>query len=455
MELNKSYPQAICEELKKYVKGQDEYCKQLSVFGHLHELKCKGLIDRKMASNLLVVGPSGCGKTYGVEVLAKLLNCNFKKVDCSNITSIGYKGNSIGKMMLSLDVDDENGLIVFFDELDKVYDPYQESNRAATKVYEEFLKLMEDDQYAYEESTIDLSKVSFIFAGAFLRLTDKKNKSDLFTNQKNDIQLIDDDFVRYENVPVEFMGRIDKVISVNQLSYQQYEDIIFHSKGSLYQRLDMLIQRRKGQLYVSDDVKEHLIDLASTSQFGVRGVNKEIKTFINEYLYQSEMNYQIQEFHILNYHHETQEYEYQVIKEPIVIEKKEKSKLYIEDKDDIERVQEFLDFFKEEVKSLNENEQKGIKILLDYHVDMLVSLYMAEFEISYNLFKIFVQQGIFRSLIMIEDLYQDEMELDDADYQKAIETRQALHEYGSEEELRDILYKKIELFEDMEVCING
>lgn len=56
---------------------------------------------------------------------------------------------------------------------------------------------------------------------------------------------------------------------------------------------------------------------------------------------------------------------------------------------------------------------------------------------------------------MIEDLYQDEMELDDADYQKAIETRQALHEYGSEEELRDILYKKIELFEDMEVCING
>lgn len=451
MEMNKSYPQVICEELKKYVKGQDEYCKQLSIIGYFHNLKCLGLIDQKIKSNLLVVGPSGCGKTYGVEVLAKLLDCHYQKIDCSSITAAGYKGSDIAKVIVNLEIDDDKGTIVFFDEIDKVYDPYQEGKRSATKVYEEFLKLMEDEIYIYEDNQIDLSKVTFIFAGAFLNLSQKKSKENLFAHSDEDLMLTAEDFVRYEKIPVEFMGRIDRVISLRPLTKELYKEIIFHAKDSLYQKFETLLNKSHCELIVSQEVKDHLLDVASTSPFGVRGVNCQIKEMINEFLYQNESMIEIHSF-VISYHQTENRYIYNAVKKPVVIEEDE---LISDEYEDAADVNELIDFLKKEIIIQNPLERKmneGVNILIDYHLDIINSLKETCCKTSLWLFKRFVRDGISRSLFNIEDAF--DIELEDSDYKKALETKKSLEAYGGEETVKQEVMKMIEKYEDMEEIIN-
>ena len=96
--------------LDKYVIGQEEYKKRLSIAAAYHFAMIKYLSDhpdqasvkRFRKKNTLIAGPSGSGKTYCVEVLGDLLQVPTLIVDATDYTEAGYVGKSADDMIREL-----------------------------------------------------------------------------------------------------------------------------------------------------------------------------------------------------------------------------------------------------------------------------------------------------------------------------------------------------------------
>jgi ATP-dependent Clp protease ATP-binding subunit ClpX len=103
-------PKEIKAHLDKYVIGQEEYKKRLSIAAAYHFAMIKYLSDhpdqvsvkRFRKKNTLIAGPSGSGKTYCVEVIGDLLQVPTLIVDATDYTEAGYVGKSADDMIREL-----------------------------------------------------------------------------------------------------------------------------------------------------------------------------------------------------------------------------------------------------------------------------------------------------------------------------------------------------------------
>jgi ATP-dependent Clp protease ATP-binding subunit ClpX len=103
-------PKEIKGHLDKYIIGQEEYKKRLSIAAAYHFAMIKYLSDhpdqasvkRFRKKNTLIAGPSGSGKTYCVEVLGDLLQVPTLIVDATDYTEAGYVGKSADDMIREL-----------------------------------------------------------------------------------------------------------------------------------------------------------------------------------------------------------------------------------------------------------------------------------------------------------------------------------------------------------------
>ena len=97
--LNVPTPADIKAELDRYVIGQEQAKKILSVAVHNHynRLKSKNLYDTSDVdldkSNVLLIGPTGSGKTLIARTLAKMLDVPFCITDATTLTEAGYVGD--------------------------------------------------------------------------------------------------------------------------------------------------------------------------------------------------------------------------------------------------------------------------------------------------------------------------------------------------------------------------
>ncbi|MBW1708705.1 MAG: AAA family ATPase [Deltaproteobacteria bacterium] len=133
-------PKQIKEHLDKYVIGQEEYKKRVSIAAayhfamlkYLHENPDQHKVKRFRKKNTITAGPSGSGKTYCIEVLGDLLEVPTLIVDATDYTEAGYVGKSADDMIREL-IDlapgstrkeqanfvSTHGGIIFIDEIDK------------------------------------------------------------------------------------------------------------------------------------------------------------------------------------------------------------------------------------------------------------------------------------------------------------------------------------------------
>jgi endopeptidase Clp ATP-binding regulatory subunit ClpX len=133
-------PLEIKSHLDKYVIGQEEYKKRISIAASYHFAMIQYLREHPEASevkrfrkkNTIIAGPSGSGKTYCVEVLGDLLEVPALIVDATDYTEAGYVGKSADDMVREL-IDlapgsnreeqaqfiSQHGGIIFIDEIDK------------------------------------------------------------------------------------------------------------------------------------------------------------------------------------------------------------------------------------------------------------------------------------------------------------------------------------------------
>ncbi len=215
-------PRQIKEHLDRYVIGQEEYKKRLSIAAafhfaiirHLEEQVEECNVKRFRKKNTIIAGPSGSGKTYCAEVLGDLLEIPTLIVDATDYTEAGYVGKSADDMIRELidiapggnrqekaDFVNRFGGIIFIDEIDKKakdgkligHDISREGfQRAVLKLVErkfvsidnpmspasQFQEVMDRQRPSgkKQKNMISTEKILFIVGGSFKRPTDDLEK---------------------------------------------------------------------------------------------------------------------------------------------------------------------------------------------------------------------------------------------------------------------------------------
>ncbi|MEW6263048.1 MAG: AAA family ATPase [Thermodesulfobacteriota bacterium] len=133
-------PKEIKAHLDKFVIGQEEYKKRVSIAAayhfamlrHMHDHPDQTRVRRFRKKNTITAGPSGSGKTYCIEVLGDLLEVPTLIVDATDYTEAGYVGKNADDMIREL-IDlapgssrpeqaafvSRHGGLIFIDEIDK------------------------------------------------------------------------------------------------------------------------------------------------------------------------------------------------------------------------------------------------------------------------------------------------------------------------------------------------
>jgi ATP-dependent Clp protease ATP-binding subunit ClpX len=123
-------PAEIHEVLNKYVIGQEDAKKVLSVavYNHYKRVNAGQKADdiELQKSNILLIGPTGVGKTLLAQTLARLLNVPFAIADATSLTEAGYVGEDVENILLKLiqaadyDLEKAEKGIVYIDEVHKL-----------------------------------------------------------------------------------------------------------------------------------------------------------------------------------------------------------------------------------------------------------------------------------------------------------------------------------------------
>ena len=288
----------IMRKLKEKVIGQDEYVKQLSIFGFKHELNQKLIEEGKspINNNLLVVGPTGSGKTFAAKELSRILDIPFYEVDCSNVVQTGYKGMTSVEHILQ---DAVNKLgsgvrhaIIYLDEFDKIYDQHLDAIGEGLAQQQNFLKMLEPneiifrrdkDRYDEKARFLDTSGISFIATGSFDFVHRKKNRGtkkmgfDTKTEEKK--TLTKDDIIAAGFLP-ELIGRFATIINLKELDKEDYYRILVDSKDSAYTQYQEFFDAAGVRLKIEDPVFVEMAREAYEKKVGARGLND----VLNDYL---------------------------------------------------------------------------------------------------------------------------------------------------------------------------
>ncbi len=98
-------PKQIVHELDKYIIGQDEAKKAVSIAlrnRYRRSLLSAELQDDITPKNIIMKGPTGVGKTEIARRLAKLVKAPFIKVEATKYTEVGYVGRDVESMVRDL-----------------------------------------------------------------------------------------------------------------------------------------------------------------------------------------------------------------------------------------------------------------------------------------------------------------------------------------------------------------
>ena len=98
-------PKQICEELDKYIIGQDKAKKAVAIALRNRYRRSRlslELQEEITPKNIIMKGPTGVGKTEIARRLAKLVSAPFVKIEATKFTEVGYVGRDVESMIRDL-----------------------------------------------------------------------------------------------------------------------------------------------------------------------------------------------------------------------------------------------------------------------------------------------------------------------------------------------------------------
>ena len=315
-------PRAIVDELDRYVVGQEQAKRALSVavYNHYKRIQMSQDDDSEIElqkSNILLLGPTGCGKTLLAQTLAKLLNVPFAIADATALTEAGYVGEDVENILLKLiqaadyDVKKAETGIIYIDEVDKVArkseSPSITRDVSGEGVQQALLKILEGTsasvppqggrKHPHQEFlTIDTTNILFICGGAFANLDKVIEKrvghkgigfgAAISARSEHDpgkifAQCLPEDLVNYGLIP-EFIGRLPVTSAVHQLTRADLISILTEPRNALTKQFQTFFAFDGIELVFADDALDCVADKALERETGARGLRSIIEDVLLE-----------------------------------------------------------------------------------------------------------------------------------------------------------------------------
>lgn len=317
-------PKEIKAHLDKYVIGQDQAKKQLSIAVYNHYKRLLHATDENREveiekSNIIMIGETGTGKTLLAKTIAKELNVPFCIVDATILTEAGYVGEDVESILSRLlmvadyDVERAEKGIVFIDEIDKI--ARKSDNPSITRdvsgegVQQGLLKLLEgsivnvppqggrkhpDQKYIQ----VNTQNILFIAGGAFDGIKElierRMNKQAIgFSSQKlakkdeeeyilKNIDAID---LRSFGLIPELLGRFPIITYLDKLTKETMIRIMKEPKNSIVNQFVELFKMDGIELVFEDDAIEKIVEHTMEKGLGARGLRGTTEKVLEDYMF--------------------------------------------------------------------------------------------------------------------------------------------------------------------------
>lgn len=323
-------PAELKTELDKYVIGQDEAKRTLSVavYNHYKRINALAAAGGKPSeddveigkSNILLLGPTGVGKTLLAQTLARMLDVPFAIADATTLTEAGYVGEDVENILLRLiqaadfDVSKAERGIIFIDEIDKI--SRKSENRSITRdvsgegVQQALLKIVEGTvsnvppqggrKHPNQEFIqINTANILFICGGAFdgmreivenrlgratvgynaptLSAAERKKSADLHKVTQQDI-------IKYGLIP-ELVGRLPVITVLDPLDKEALVRILTEPKNALTKQYKKLFEYDGVELEFTPEALDAIAEKAAALQNGARGLRSVTEKIMNGYMF--------------------------------------------------------------------------------------------------------------------------------------------------------------------------
>lgn len=326
-------PQAIARHLDRFVIGQREAKKVLSValcdhFQHVRMAQEGQATPHYQKQNVLLLGPTGVGKTHLIRSAADLIGVPFVKADATKFSETGYVGGDVDDLVRDLyrragnDAKKAEHGIIYLDEVDKLATRLPGAGRdvSGRGVQTNLLKLMEDGDVPLVSpndvtgqlqsamaamrggtpaaETLNTRHILFIVSGAFSGMADVvrnrmlraraaaakrgPGKAGSPVTPKESVRRLDDvdwllaqmttpDLIEFGLEP-EFIGRLPVRVACHGLDEEDLFDVLRKSESSLIHQYERAFAAYGIEVEFRDDGLRRLAQRAGAEATGARGL---------------------------------------------------------------------------------------------------------------------------------------------------------------------------------------
>ena len=290
-------PRKLYKEIRKTVIGQDDAIKQIvtTIWENFYG---------DTTNNMIILGPSGSGKTEIIRQVSKLLNIPLLLTSVTGMSQAGYVGRGTDEILKDLltltngDIGKAERAIVVLDEFDKIATRGNNGDISTNGVQNELLKIVEDGTFGIDYNhgsrmVINTEHITFIGVGACTDILTKKiNKQAGFTSDIKDKVITTgkinaDDLVEKLGLKAELVGRMGKIIRLNDLDIDTLKKIVTDSKKSAYNDKVNLIKKSNIKYTEEnhDEIIEAIAKIAKDKKIGARAISSIVNEMFSDIMF--------------------------------------------------------------------------------------------------------------------------------------------------------------------------